>query len=237
MSRPPEGKTEDCCVPEEDPGHPAVLEHLERYRFAARFAGSKDVLDIACGAGYGSHLLLEEGKARTVRGVDYSPRNIEYCRRTYKDENLRFEQGDICSFQLERKADLIVCFETIEHVERYREALGRLAGALDDDGILIISTPNRRITDPYAGPDTPTMGGAHKREFTPDEFLGAVGEAGFQKIGYYGQRLQSFFPNPFLEKHYKRLFKPSRRASAAVTEVDHREPEFMVFLFKKSLPK
>jgi hypothetical protein len=56
-------RTEDCCVPEEIPTHPSAIEHLERYRFAAKFARSKDVLDIACGAGYGSRILLKEGNA------------------------------------------------------------------------------------------------------------------------------------------------------------------------------
>lgn len=232
-------RTEDCCVPEEIPTHPSAIEHLERYRFAAKFARSKDVLDIACGAGYGSRILLKEGNARTVLGVDYSLNNIDYCHQNYKDkrESLHFEQGDICSFQLEKKVDLIVCFETIEHIERFREALKCLFEVLNDDGILIISTPNRRITDPYVGPDTPTMDGAHKREFTPDEFLSVVNEAGFKNIGYYGQRLQRCFSNTFLEKHYKRLFKPSRKTSAVVAEVDHREPEYIIFLLTKSLTK
>jgi len=228
-------KTEDCCSPKENPLHPSVTDHLERYRFVLQYARSKDVLDIACGSGYGSHMLLKEGKAKTVLGVDYSSMNIDYCCENYKDENLHFKQGDIRSLHLEQKFDFIVCFETIEHVEQFREAFKCLFGVLKDDGILIISTPNRRITDPYVGPDTPTMDGAHKREFTPDEFLSVVNEAEFQMIGYYGQRLQKCFSNPFLEKHYKRLFKPSKKTSAVVVKVDHREPQYIIFLLKKSL--
>ena len=44
-------------------------EHVERYRFAAKYVGGKDVLDVACGEGYGSAGLLKAG-AKSLVGVD-----------------------------------------------------------------------------------------------------------------------------------------------------------------------
>ncbi len=37
------------------------LEHHKRYEFACRYSRGKSVLDIACGSGYGSRMLLEAG--------------------------------------------------------------------------------------------------------------------------------------------------------------------------------
>jgi hypothetical protein len=43
-------------------GERIEADHLERYRFACRFAKGKSVLDLACGAGYshGNRTLISE---------------------------------------------------------------------------------------------------------------------------------------------------------------------------------
>lgn len=41
--------------------------HVERYEFAARLADGRDVLDCACGTGYGTWLLKTKGGARSAR--------------------------------------------------------------------------------------------------------------------------------------------------------------------------
>ena len=225
-------ETEDCCVPENNP-HPAVIEHLERYRFAARFCEGLEVLDIACGAGYGSAMLLKEGNAKTVLGMDYSDKNVAYCREKYRYDRLSFLQGDICNVSMKRQFDLIVCFETIEHVSRTLDALTCLHAILRNDGRLILSTPNRKITNPYLPPETPSMDGAHKREFTREELKSVIDRIDFVELGYYGQRLQKCYQNPFFEKYYKRLFKPGKKTSAVVEAVEQLEPEYMILVLGK----
>src|SRR5208337_4385431 len=44
-------------------------QHLERYRWAAKFVAGKRVLDVACGTGYGTALLANAGAAQ-VDGFD-----------------------------------------------------------------------------------------------------------------------------------------------------------------------
>ena len=51
------------------PGSLTHVEHVARYRWAAPLAAGADVLDAACGVGYGAHLLSRAG-ARSVTGVD-----------------------------------------------------------------------------------------------------------------------------------------------------------------------
>lgn len=225
--------TEDCCLPDGDPTHPATIEHIERYRFASNYANQLEILDIACGAGYGAYMLLKEGKAKSVLGVDYSQKNVDYCRQKYKAVELSFVKGDICNLNLNKQFDLIVCYETIEHVESYRSALICLHSALKNDGKLIISSPNRKITNPYLGPDIPTMDGAHKREFTPNELLEELSKINFKEVGYFGQRVQRYFTNLFIEKQYQRIFHPSRKASPVVTKITHLEPQYFVFILTK----
>ena len=52
--------------------------HLDRYRFAAKRVQGKQVLDCACGTGYGVRLLLEQGLASSVIGVDIDTQAIQY---------------------------------------------------------------------------------------------------------------------------------------------------------------
>ena len=124
-------------------------DHLARYQFASRFVGGKSVLDIACGVGYGSALLSEAGALR-VDGVDINEDVIAHARGSYASEKTHFQCGDIYTFSSSSCYDIIVSFETIEHVDDYNKALANLSRLLCENGRLIISSPNRCITSPKA---------------------------------------------------------------------------------------
>ena len=91
------------------------VEHVHRYLFARQFAAGRDVLDIACGEGYGCELL--SGVATSVIGVDIDAPTIHQARSVHKANNLRFEKGSCLAIPLEDDAvDVVVSFETIEHI-------------------------------------------------------------------------------------------------------------------------
>ncbi len=73
-------------------------DHLERYKFAAKFAKGKNILDIASGTGYGSKMLLDAG-AKTVLGVDIDKKLVNYSTETYKSKSINFKLGDIVYLQ------------------------------------------------------------------------------------------------------------------------------------------
>ena len=54
-------------VESDDKSSDVYQEHIERYKFAARFVQGK-VLDIACGTGYGSEMLAESGAEEVWAG-------------------------------------------------------------------------------------------------------------------------------------------------------------------------
>jgi len=62
------------------PGVPGEIwyEHWHRYHFAAPIVAGRNVLDIACGAGYGSALLARS--AARVTGADISPAALDHAR-------------------------------------------------------------------------------------------------------------------------------------------------------------
>lgn len=117
-------------------------EHLHRYAVALQYIENRIVLDIACGEGYGSWLL--SSNAKQVIGVDIDVVSIKKAQEKYKLKNLHFQHGDVTKLRFENNTfDIIVCFETIEHVIDYNEALKEIKRVLKKDGILIMSTPNK----------------------------------------------------------------------------------------------
>lgn len=115
--------------------------HIKRYRFALRYAAQKKVLDMASGCGKGSHVLATEGKASAVDGVDLDADAIRYASHRFAAANLNFQQGDATAFRKENTYDLIVSFETVEHLPHIESYLKNINASLKSDGLFLISTP------------------------------------------------------------------------------------------------
>jgi SAM-dependent methyltransferase len=118
-----------------------VLEHLVRYRFAARFTGARRVLDIGCGTGYGASILAQQ--ACLVVGIDSAPEAIFYAQKNYPRINVIYALADCRTLPFrEGSFDLAVMFEVLEHVVEQNQCLGEIQRVLAPDGMLILSTPN-----------------------------------------------------------------------------------------------
>ncbi len=119
-------------------------EHWHRYAFARQLSQHCTVLDVACGEGYGAAMMAET--AAKVVGVDLSADTIQHARDRYGEHaNLEFVAAscDCLPFQ-DASFDLAISFETIEHVETQQEFIAELARVLRPDGVLILSSPNKR---------------------------------------------------------------------------------------------
>ncbi len=159
-------------------------EHWHRYAFAAAFARSRRVLDAACGEGYGSAWLARG--AASVLGVDLSAETIAHARRRYQGlPNLSFLVADVTDLpESLGRFELIVSFETLEHVEQQERMLGGFARLLTDDGLLFISSPERRVYSEKTGYRNPY----HLRELNREE-LETLLRAHFPAVRLYGHKL------------------------------------------------
>lgn len=142
-------------------------EHVYRYAFASRFVKGRRVLDIACGEGYGAAALQKAGAIHVI-GIDISESVCLHARKKY-GLDARPGTGEQIPLQ-DSSVDVVVSFETIEHVANPNRFLDECLRVLTAGGMLIISTPNKGI---YAGP-----GGAqnphHCSEMTEEEFSSAL---------------------------------------------------------------
>jgi len=125
-----------------------AAEHFVRYAAAKALAPGRRVLDIACGEGYGSWLLREWG-AREVVGVDVSDEAIAVANTRFAREGVRFLRSDasrVCDLLGEERFDLIVCFETIEHVPDPSSLLRALRLLASPEAVILLSCPNDHVT-------------------------------------------------------------------------------------------
>ncbi|MCC6580769.1 MAG: class I SAM-dependent methyltransferase [Phycisphaeraceae bacterium] len=121
--------------------------HLRRYEFASAMAKSAvNILDVACGMGYGSILLGVNGA--NVLAVDLSHNVVAAACKRYKSfPNVTYQQGDIrCLDVSGRRFDIVISFETIEHLDAsdIPDVLRSLRNVLTDQGRILISTPYRQ---------------------------------------------------------------------------------------------
>lgn len=122
-----------------------VAAHLKRYAFALPLCEGRDVLDAACGTGYGS-AFLAEAAARVV-GVDASEEAVSYARHRYGRANVEFLVMDVQRLDLpDGSFDTACSFETIEHVADPERAIAELVRVLRPHGVLVVSTPHAPVT-------------------------------------------------------------------------------------------
>ncbi len=115
--------------------HWQVDEHLLRPLEGRR------ALDVGCGAG-----LLAEPLARLgaeVTAIDAAPELIAAAELHARGQGLAIDYKVAAVEDLQGKFDLVTSMEVIEHVADAGAFLAALAARLDDDGLLVLSTPNR----------------------------------------------------------------------------------------------
>jgi GT2 family glycosyltransferase/SAM-dependent methyltransferase len=162
------------------------LEHIHRYVWATPLCRGKLVIDIACGEGYGSAILARA--AERVVGIDVSAEAVAHARVAYRDAaNVEFRQGPAerlpCN---DRSCDVVVSFETIEHLAAQDQMLDEIVRVLKVGGLLVISSPNRPVY---------RMQREHLNEFHVKELdfaeLDALLRQRFRHVTYFGQRMVS----------------------------------------------
>ena len=127
--------------------HNNFLNHQKFYKFASQYVekGKSAVLDAGCGSGYGAKILKEFG-ANNIECFDLSKHAIEYAQNHFSNfANFRTcGITDLSSYR-GAKFDLVTCSEVLEHIKEYgreEEALIEIRGAMKQDGLLVLGTPN-----------------------------------------------------------------------------------------------
>jgi 2-polyprenyl-3-methyl-5-hydroxy-6-metoxy-1,4-benzoquinol methylase len=170
--------------------------HLARYQMAAESdSAAAIVVDAACGLGYGSAMLAHQLPQATVIGIDNSDTAIGYARECYAAffPNLEFHKGDVCDLRRilgRRDCNLLVSFETIEHIPDPDRFLAEAAACMYPGGRFIGSVPNLWIdADGSPGP-------YHRHIFDFSRFQSLV-DSYFRAAAYYRQNAEGGLKGDF----------------------------------------
>jgi len=166
-------------------------DHRLRYDLAAeqiaadkRFHEDWFGMDVFCGNGYGSYLLA--GKTNIcMMGIDASREAILVADSHYSTERTFFVCKEFPFRLPSNRADIVVSFESLEHVNDYAGFLDTLVDSLKSGGLLFLSTPNEKILSNRKNPNR-----FHFRHFTQSQVMDEVRmKRGLALENWYGQNV------------------------------------------------
>lgn len=164
--------------------------HISRYIFAKEQIEqikAINLLDAACGVGYGSFFLGEKEEL-TITAIDRSLEALSIASNIFARKNVHFLADDchtLTNASIKGPFDCIVSFETLEHLPSPDLFIKSCFRNLKKGGRLIISTPNQVVSSP----DGKLNWEYHEKEYTPEELVFILSAAGFSSIDLFGQQM------------------------------------------------
>lgn len=151
-----------------------VQAHMARYVWAMHpLCQGKVVLDAACGVGYGTSILSVGAKLAV--GIDLDPETVAYARERYGNPSTLFlcwDLHEMSGFPL--IPEVVVSFETIEHLQHPEQFLAWLVRTLRPGGRFICSAPENSGSQ------------FHVRDYTKEQ-LAALLDPYFPQRSYFSQ--------------------------------------------------
>jgi SAM-dependent methyltransferase len=132
----------------------------------------RSVHDVGCGEGTNTALLSARFPEAKVRGTDFSTSAIRVAARLAKPPQLEFIHDEE-NAALSTPADLVTCYEVLEHVDAWQPFLDRMADSAER--FLMISTPTGRMR-----PFEVNVG--HMRNFRRGEIEQYLAERGWSAL-------------------------------------------------------
>jgi ubiquinone/menaquinone biosynthesis C-methylase UbiE len=175
---------QEFCLPY-DTANPEFwmrIEHLGRYIFAAdhiRRTNAKSVLDVACANGYGCFEMASSGAQ--ILGIDYNASLIENAISAASAANVTnaaFRSADLNTNPLTGiSADLITCFDTLEHLISPADFLAKLSSLQSKGASLLLSVPKPNF-EPVDSAGIPTNT-YHLHRFEERDLCSLLSAAGY----------------------------------------------------------
>jgi 2-polyprenyl-3-methyl-5-hydroxy-6-metoxy-1,4-benzoquinol methylase len=200
--------------------------HIARYQLALDYARTPEyVLDAACGMGYGSAILASQLPDSQVVGLDVSTSAIKYATDCFLDgrPNLEFSEADLSlrSFYPHSRIDMLVSFETIEHLLDPARFLAEASDLMPPGSVIIASVPNRWVDETGKDPNPDHL---HVFDF---ETLRGLLSSQFEVLASYRQNAERG-----IKGDYGRILRPVSIASPS--EQDILEAEWWILVGRKS---
>jgi SAM-dependent methyltransferase len=105
---------------------------------------AEKIFEAGCFRGQTSFWLSRRFPGAHIDSIDIDPGLITHCRniaRLSKMEMIEFSVADLVKYRQQNAADLVVCFDVLEHIKDWRTAVRTLVHQLRAGGLLLIHTP------------------------------------------------------------------------------------------------
>jgi 2-polyprenyl-3-methyl-5-hydroxy-6-metoxy-1,4-benzoquinol methylase len=115
--------------------------HVERYALLRQYCKG-NVIDVACGCGYGTYLLSKNPDVTSIIGFDINKTAIDFAQNNFTKENLKYQIEEIKDINV--KAETLICLETIEHIKK-PDLINEMAERCEIKTIFV-SYPSKKTT-------------------------------------------------------------------------------------------
>lgn len=137
------------------------------------------ILDIGCGNGFLTYDVAK--KARSVTAIDLNEDNIEFAKKNFNRDNIKYICGDATKLNFGEKSDVIILSNLLEHLENRHDFLLKIRG-LADKFLIRVPTSNRDWLTYYKkelGIEY-RLDLTHKIEYTLESFQEELEKAGMR---------------------------------------------------------
>ncbi len=116
-----------------------VKHRLTRYHnfFIKNINDSDHILDLGCGNGFLSYDIVTNVKNVKLLGIDLNKNYIEFAKKYYKHPNLTFIVGNALTDLPDKKFDIIILSNVLEHIEHRVKFLKQLKNRIGSDKYLL----------------------------------------------------------------------------------------------------
>lgn len=160
------------------------MRHVFAYEYVLQhLRGNARVLEVGFGEGYGTALIATRASSTTA--IDISEENVAYASQKYASAPCSFQWYDGYRFPFEDHTfDVVVSLQVIEHLDDDQLFVEETHRVLNNDGLLILTTPNRIYRVP---PGKSLWNEFHVREYDPADFE-AILQSVFEQVKVLGIR-------------------------------------------------
>ena len=168
--------------------YPNIISHIKRYTFILDLIRPGNVLECACGTGYGAAILSRLNRITQYHGLDLSSEAISTALAYNQDARFSFHASDLAEFTAESYQN-VISLETIEHTPNPYRFIELLIDRMAPDGQLLLSLP------------TEIWGGSHLNPYHLSNWnrkrLMTFFEQYFEDISVFTQRRSLLGPTTF----------------------------------------
>ena len=164
----------------------AAHQHVREASWFRRLAGGslsgQRVLEVGCGRGVGSQVILDKLGAAQVTAFDLDESMVELARKRLQGRPVSLSVGDVCDIEEPAGGmDTVVDFGIIHHVPNWQQGISEIARVLRPGGLLLFEEVPRHTLDTWAF----RRFTVHPREnrFEADEFAAELSRHGLHGTG------------------------------------------------------